>query len=156
MQKNTFHESLQQILRQDSRYHVDAYFFLKESLDYTMKMLDKPLDGSARHVSASELLEGIRAFTLESFGPMSFTVLKTWGIQRTEDIGNLVFNLVRQGILGKTESDRIEDFHGGYDFFEVFRKPYLPAHPERKPSVPKAKPGTQGSAARRNADGEQT
>ncbi len=156
MQKNTFHESLQQILRQDSRYPVDAYLFLKESLDFTMKMLDKPLDGMARHVSASELLEGIRAFTLETFGPMSLTVLNTWGLRCTEDIGNLVFNLVRQGILGKTDSDRIEDFQGGYDFHEAFRRPYLPADPERKPSRRAAKPGAPGSAAPRNANGDQT
>ncbi len=126
MQKITLPEALQEILRQDPRYTADGYLFIKEALDYTIKMLGKPTEGVARHVSAAELLEGIRAYALEEFGPMALTVLQTWGLQRTDDIGHAVFNLVRQGILGKTANDKIEDFAGGYDFLEVFRDPFLP------------------------------
>lgn len=129
MQKITLQEALRDILRQDSRYTADAYVFLKESLDHTIRMLDKPADGVARHVTASELLEGIREYALAEFGPMTMTVLNTWGLKTTEDIGNVVFNMVRQGILGKTEHDRFEDFAGGYVFTEVFRKPFLPVKP---------------------------
>ncbi len=156
MQKITFQEALQELLRQDPRYAPDAYIFLKEALDYTIKMLDKPSDGAGRHVSASELLEGIRAYTLETFGPMSVKVLHHWGIKCTEDFGNLVFNLVRQGILGKTDSDRIEDFAGGYDFFDVFSRPFLPAHPERKAHGPASSTATPESATPEHSKGEKS
>ncbi len=155
MQKITFFEAIQELQRQDPRYAADAYIFLREALDYTIKMLDKPSDGAARHVSASELLEGIRAYTLETFGPMSLRVLHHWGIQRTEDFGNLVFNLVRHGVLGKTESDRIEDFTGGYDFPDVFSQPFLPERSKRNRTGPASSAASSESARPRHSNDEQ-
>ena len=57
---------------------------------------------------------------------MALTVLNSWNIYRTEDFGNLVFNMVENGILGSTADDTREDFVDGYDFDDAFRKPFLP------------------------------
>jgi uncharacterized repeat protein (TIGR04138 family) len=54
-------------------------------------------------------------------------LLEEWGIRSCADLGELVFNLIDEGELRKTEKDRREDFAAGYDFFEAFRKPYLPS-----------------------------
>ena len=51
-------------------------------------------------------------------------MLNYWGVNQCVDFGHLVFNLVQQGVLGKTDEDRLEDFAGGYDFDEAFRKPF--------------------------------
>lgn len=110
----------------DQRYAPDAYFFVREGLDFTAKMLSKPQEGPGRHIKGKELLEGLRRFTLQEFGPMSLRVLNTWGIKRTDDFGEIVFNLVESGKLGKTDEDKREDFAGGYDFTEVFVKPFKP------------------------------
>jgi uncharacterized repeat protein (TIGR04138 family) len=131
MKKINFNEALSQILREDSRYDEQAYLFLRESLDFTMKMLAKPEGGKFRHVSGGELLEGIRQYALQEFGPMARTVLKHWGVERCEDFGEIVFNLVEKGILGKNDQDRKEDFAGGYDFDKAFCVPF---RPELKPS----------------------
>lgn len=37
------------------------------------------------------------------------------------------------GLLAKTENDTRADFAAGYDFFEAFRKPYLPASQQKAP-----------------------
>ena len=58
---------------------------------------------------------------------MALTVFSYWGIERCEDIGNMVFNLIGAGIFGKTEQDSIEDFKSVYDFRDAFVKPFLPA-----------------------------
>lgn len=118
-------ELLQNILDRDPRYSVEAYAFVRSGLDYTVRRLDKP-----RHVSGQELLDGIREFALSEFGPMTKTVLNGWGIQRTEDVGEIVFNMVETGLLGKTEKDSRADFANGYDFDEAFRKPFRPAEPQ--------------------------
>lgn len=115
-------ELLQGLLSRDPRYTDEAYAFVRAGLDYTVRRLDKP-----RHVSGRELLDGIREFALAEFGPMTKTVLNGWGIQRTEDVGEIVFNMVETGLLGKTEKDSRADFAGGYDFDDVFRKPFRPA-----------------------------
>jgi uncharacterized repeat protein (TIGR04138 family) len=119
-------DAIKTICSQDPRYDAEAYQFLREALEYTTKVLDKPRKGPAHHVSGQELSEGFRDLALKSFGPMALPVLHDWGITCTEDIGNLVFNLVEAGELGKTDEDKHEDFANGYDFVTAFEKPYLP------------------------------
>jgi len=110
---------LEALVQRDPRYTIEAYLFLREALDYTVRLLDKP-----RHVSGQELLEGIRKYALAEFGPLTRRVLSEWGIHACIDFGNLVFNLVDEGLLGKTEQDSIEDFTPGYDFEEAFVAPF--------------------------------
>ncbi len=117
---------MEQILREDSRYDVLAYHFVREALDHTLKLLSKPTEGEGRHVSGQELLEGVRDYAIGEYGPLAKTVLDRWGVRRCEDFGEIVFNLVEKGILGKTDRDSRDDFAGGYDFDEAFRKPFQP------------------------------
>jgi len=127
---------IRQICAKDKRYHPGAYFFMMEALDYTARTLEKHTkEGVERHVTGAELLEGIRAFTVQQFGPMSLTVLGAWGVKKTRDFGALVFNLVEAGKPRKTDADRIEDFDDVYDFHEAFAKPFLPKNEARTRSA---------------------
>lgn len=126
MKRPDFTQALAQILERDSRYAPEAYQFVSEALDYTVRLLKKTTSGPGRHVTAAELLEGIRQYALAQFGPMAITVFDHWGIHRCEDFGEIVFNMVEAGILGKTDEDKKEDFAHGYDFEKVFREPFLP------------------------------
>ena len=128
MKKVSFQETVERITKEFPRYDGQVYYFLREALDFTIKMFDKPVDGPARHVSGSELLDGIRKYALQEFGPITKTVLNRWGIQTCEDFGEIVFIMVEKGVLGKTDEDRKEDFSGGYDFDTAFKKPFLPTH----------------------------
>ena len=127
MQEVTFEEKLEQILAKDPRYKRDAYLFLREALDYTQKLVGKENSGKVRHVTGQELLDGIRQFALEQFGPMTLTVFEEWGVRNCSDFGELVFNMLEIGLLAKTEKDSRADFQGGYDFEDAFRKPFLPS-----------------------------
>lgn len=131
MQAVEFEAVLERIVTADPRYHREAYLFLRESLSFTQKLSAKHRESVRdlsveNHVSGQQLLEGIRQFALEQFGPMTKSVLNEWGINTCEDFGEIVFNLVEHDLLRKTEQDSRADFKGGYDFFEAFRKPYLP------------------------------
>ncbi|MFM1768712.1 MAG: hypothetical protein RJA22_1241 [Verrucomicrobiota bacterium] len=138
MQTANFDESLESILAKDPRYPREAYLFLREALDHTTKhVVRQGREGARkenRHVSGQELLEGIRLFALEQFGPMTLTVLHEWGIRRCEDFGEIVFNMVEANLLGKTEKDSRDDFKGGYDFEEAFRDPFLPRRAKPSPT----------------------
>lgn len=108
-----------EICEQDTRYHMDAYEFVLDALTYTQKKFRR-----SKHVTGRELLEGIKVLLMERFGPMTLTVLRHWGVQSTEDFGNIVFNLVDRKVLSKTEEDNIESFRNVYDFDKVFNKGY--------------------------------
>jgi len=127
MKRISFNEALFQILKEDGRYHAEAYLFMREALDFASKILKKPAKGPQKHVTAAELLEGIRQYALREYGPMTMTVLDYWGVHNCADFGQVVFNLVNKNILRKTESDSIHDFNNGYDFETAFRGPYHPA-----------------------------
>lgn len=129
MQKIGFAEALDSIVANDARYQRDAYIFLRDALDFTTKQQKKMKGASVRHVAGPELLEGVRQYALKEFGPMVMTVFSYWGLKSTEDIGNMVFNLIGAGIFGKTEDDSIADFKNVYDFNEVFVKPFAPEKP---------------------------
>jgi len=119
MNKTDHAAAMREILREDSRFAPEAYRFVQEALHFTMRALPE-----RRHVSGAELLEGIRKFALQEFGPMAKTVLNSWGVAKCEDFGAIVFNMVNKAILRKRDEDSIEDFAGGYDFDTAFRKPF--------------------------------
>ena len=74
-----------------------------------------------RHLSGVELAWACRDFALEQFGMLANSVLTHWGIQATEDFGQIVFMLIDVGLLARQPSDRLEDFERVYDFAEVFK-----------------------------------
>lgn len=115
----TFLEKIEKVMEAHREYKFEAYSFVMAALHHTVSKLDK-----ARHVSGKELLEGIRDYTLEQFGPMARTVLDYWGIRKTEDFGKIVFALVDVGILRKQPEDKIEDFKDVYDFRRAFDAGY--------------------------------
>ncbi len=118
MRKEALH-NIEEIAGKDRRYKAEAYAFLFAALSYTQSKLNKP-----RHVTGRELLDGIRELALERYGKMAKTVFEHWGVTKTDDFGEIVFNLVEAGLLGKTEEDKKEDFKDVYDFEDVFEKGY--------------------------------
>ena len=129
MNKQEFPEVLKAIQQTDERYKEGAYWFVRYALDHTIKNLKEGSPSRPKknnHVSGKQLLNGIRNFAIDQYGPMAKTLLDSWRIQQCEDLGEIVFNLVEHGILGKTDEDSRDDFAGGYDFHEAFVDPFLP------------------------------
>jgi len=133
MQPVNFEEAVEIICSNDSRFQYDAYFFIREALDHTQRIVTKNKE-KVRHVSGQELLNGIREYATNQYGPMAQTVLEEWGVKTCEDFGELVFIMVEHSILAKTEKDSREDFKTGYDFYDAFCKPFLPLQKVRKVS----------------------
>lgn len=149
MQEVNFDEVLDGILYKDGRYHRDAYLFVRDAFDYTQKTViksalptasegppERTADGR-QHVTGQQLLEGIRVCALDRFGPMAMTVFEEWGVRASEDFGEIVFNFVESSLFSKTKKDSRDHFRGGYDFFEAFRRPFLPSRPRTAPGQEK-------------------
>ena len=133
-----FNEIVALICKEDSRYDKKSYSFLREGLDFAVKELKKR-DGErskkSLHVSGAELLQGLRTYALDQYGPLAITVLNSWGITRCSDFGEMVFNLIEYNVFSKTENDKREDFAEIYTFEDAFVKPFLPKNPRRDRSV---------------------
>jgi len=111
--------TLMKLISRDKRYDPESYSFVMSALDFTRKTLKRK-----GHVTGQELLEGIRGYALEEFGPMARTVLKHWGITTTNDFGEIVFNMLDTGLLGKSDQDSKDDFNNRFDFKAIFDESY--------------------------------
>jgi uncharacterized repeat protein (TIGR04138 family) len=123
------HPKIDELVRRDPRYPYEAYEFLFAALAHTQAMLERtpPSEGvleQEHHVSGRELLEGVRDLALREFGLMARTVFRMWGINRTDDFGELVFNLVETGLMSKTTEDQRQDFHDVYDLDKALVQDY--------------------------------
>lgn len=101
------------------RYQEAAYLFVLSALNFVLERLAEP-----RHITGRELAEGVRDLALERFGPMARTVLEHWGIERTADVGEIVFALVEAGVLIKQDEDTRDDFVDVFDFEDAFERHY--------------------------------
>jgi uncharacterized repeat protein (TIGR04138 family) len=134
MQDIKFHEVVEVICKEDTRYDRRAYGFVRAGLDFTVGEIRKKIPLKtikaggpvSRHISAPQLLEGMRAFTLDQFGPLSKTVLNEWGVKRCCDFGEIVYNLIEHGIFSKTPEDNRGDFTEVFSFENAFEKPFWP------------------------------
>lgn len=126
--RRDFNVIIKAIQEDDSRYSSGAYYFLREALDYTIKdSVNSDTDSKiSKHITGQELLEGIKHYALERYGPMAFDLFKSWGVINCKDFGNIVFNLVDCQVLGKNERDSPKDFEKGYNFKNAFQDPFLP------------------------------
>ena len=111
-------DSFSDIVAKDHRYNARAYALLMDVINYLSEELE------TKHMDAGFILDEFRERTLDQYGPLSYTVLTEWGVERCEDIGEMMFNLVESKRVNKDDSDSPEAFVGRYDFEEAFKGPY--------------------------------
>lgn len=126
-----FEEAIRHLCQKDKRYTPQAYQLVRLSLDLAQKNVHGEIKKGKvqvnRHVTGPQLLEGFRQHVIETYGPMSYTLLHNWGIKKSVDVGHIVFNIIETGMFGRSEEDRIEDFENVFDFKEAFLRPFEPS-----------------------------
>jgi len=119
-------QAIAKLREQDSRFAPAAYHFIRRALDHSLRKLKREDADRPAHVTGKELLEGFRDLALAEFGPLAKTVLEDWGITKCAEVGEIVFQLVTLGVLGKNENDKIDDFEELWSFAEAFDIPFQP------------------------------
>jgi len=123
---------LEEVVQRDPRFAYEAYEFVFAALEHAQKMLGRQPDEEeaedTHHVSGPELLAGVRDLALREFGLMARTVLRHWGINKTADFGEIVFNLIEANLMSKTDRDERGDFVDVFDLDEALLRGYhIPA-----------------------------
>ncbi len=120
----TFEEAVRKSIALDPRFPPAAYDFVRDGLQVAVK---KYRGGDEmKHVTGQELLEGIKDYALDEYGPLALTILEQWGITKGLHVGNVVYNLIEVGYFGRSEGDSLDDFDNGFSFQEAFTAPFLP------------------------------
>jgi uncharacterized repeat protein (TIGR04138 family) len=105
-----------EVADRDARYTKEAFWFVRDGVHQAVRSRA----GGSGHVTAHELLETLRILALERYGTNAREQLRSWGVTRCEDFGEIVFALIDNGVFGKRPEDRKEDFENGYDFETAF------------------------------------
>ncbi|HAH19844.1 MAG: hypothetical protein A2Y00_11000 [Omnitrophica WOR_2 bacterium GWF2_43_52] len=122
-----FSRIVEEMYAKDNRYKPDGYEFVIEALHFSQKKLKK-----TGHLTGRELAQGARDLALDHYGPMAKAVLTHWGIHKTIDIGNIVYNMISAKLLSKTDGDSLEDFNDVYDFETSFKDAFIKSPSETK------------------------
>jgi uncharacterized repeat protein (TIGR04138 family) len=117
-------ETILNLVREDPRYDYYAYEFLCDAVTYTQERLGRVPDENDSpttnyHVSGAELARGACELAIQEFGMMAPVVFRQWGIQTTDDIGAIVFHLIRAERLSQSDEDDPSDFHDLFDLERV-------------------------------------
>lgn len=133
MENLDFAKVVARVVAEDPKFDKDAYFFVREALDFTVSQLGRNREVKSSHVTGQQLLEGIRLYAIKQFGPMVVTVFEYWGVRSCRDFGLIVYALIKAGVFRKSDTDSMKDFENGYSFESAFLDPYRPT------SLPKAR-----------------
>ncbi len=101
----------------DTRYKLEAYGYVLRGLNFYHTK-----SGEKRHFTGQELAKGLIEFAHKQFGLLTHAVLQNWGIQTTDDLGYIVYNLIDIHLIRKQESDSLEDFFNVFDIKEYLDK----------------------------------
>jgi uncharacterized repeat protein (TIGR04138 family) len=110
-----FYSTVEKIVKKDKRYGFDAYEFVMHGLRYAQKKFKKK-----GHVTGQELSVAIKDYAIKQFGFLAKTVLEHWGIRKTDDFGEIVYVMIRVGLMKKNDGDSKDDFKDVYSFDEAF------------------------------------
>ena len=145
----SFWDAVDRIRAEDPRYRREAYGFVMAALGHTVQSLprERLADPDRRHLSGQELLSGAVALARREFGLLASTVFREWGLHASSDLGEVVFQLVKEGQLSARQEDRREDFANGPELMHALSEGLdlevpTPRQP-RPPDTPRgADPGT--------------
>jgi uncharacterized repeat protein (TIGR04138 family) len=126
-------QAVLEVVRELEVYPLEAYEFVNQGQSFTVEKLHGKAapqgalitgEPVSRHVSGQQLCEGLRDLALQKWGMMARTVLDRWNITSTFDFGRIVFGMIDNGIMSKTDDDCIDDFRSVYDFKTAFERDY--------------------------------
>ncbi|MCX7704065.1 MAG: hypothetical protein N2234_08240 [Planctomycetota bacterium] len=108
-------------LMSKARYSPQIYGLVLAAVEEAIES-----SGIRRHISGRELLDSLVTLIVRKHGLLGGFLLKRWGVFSSEDIGEVVFDLVDAKLLKKRDEDSKKDFEG-YDVFgEIERRALMP------------------------------
>ena len=95
------------------QYAPEAYSFVDNAIKYAVKKLE-----NKRHLTAYEVLLACRETALKEYGFLSEDVLRSWGIKKASDIGEIVYQMIQNNVLSASKDDKKSDFEIQFELFE--------------------------------------
>ncbi len=127
-QESAFHDAVDALRARRPRYAREAYAFVVAALNETVRGLpaERFEVPERRHLSGRELTEGVVRLARAEFGSLAPVVFREWGVRATEDLGEIVFELVEVRQLSARAEDTRADFTGQLELLAALGEPAPP------------------------------
>ncbi len=118
-------EEIEKIAVDDGRFNPKALFFVHDGLGKVIREFkEAEAEDSPHHISGQDLARGLAQLAAQKWGRLARVVLTHWGVNKTRDLGEIVFLMIKNEWMTAQETDSIDDFDNVYDFEEVFEKQF--------------------------------
>ncbi len=122
-------EEIEKIAVDDGRFDPKALFFVHDGLGKVIREFKDAADeadaeDSLHHISGQDLARGLAKLAAQKWGRLARVVLTHWGVNKTRDLGEIVFLMIKNEWMTAQETDSIDDFDNVYDFEEIFEKQF--------------------------------
>lgn len=117
------YERLRPILKRDARYPAGAYEVVLDTISFIRNY--KALKGQKMgHIYGQDLCKYMIKFLVHGFGLMANQVAEDCGFKQSEDVGNVVYNMIEVGLLNKSEEDKKSHFYALFDVPEAINREF--------------------------------
>ena len=84
------------------------------------------------HITGQELCRVAVQYAVALYGMMARVTLERLGLKTTEDIGNVVYNMISVGLMAKSPDDSIDDFNDVFDLGEELDNAFKFSYTKRR------------------------
>ena len=92
-------------------YTIESYQFVSNAVSATIAKL-----AAHRHISAAELLVGIRDHAHEQYGAVAPLVMDKLGLRTARNVGEVVYLLISVNLISASPEDSPEDFNVAFSW----------------------------------------
>lgn len=120
-------DAIEKIAADDGRFSPKALFFVHDGLGKVIEKIKdagEEAEDSPHHISGQDLARGLAQLAAQRWGRLARVVLTHWGVNKTRDLGEIVYLMIKNEWMTAQETDTVEDFDNVYDFEEVFEKKF--------------------------------
>jgi uncharacterized repeat protein (TIGR04138 family) len=97
-------EGIHQIVQKQGKYPAAAYVMIYNTLHWLQEK------GQEGHIAGPDLARAVFFYTIDTCGFLAKTVWQQLKLERSEDIGEMVYHLVDANLIGKVPTDNQSDF----------------------------------------------
>lgn len=116
------------LLARDPRFSIHAYRFVMHALrlaaikhygKVATPASAKPEKQVTEHVTGQQLCHAAGELASQEYGFLAYRVLKQWGIEKTSDIGDIVYHMIEEKHMQRSPEDNRADFDDVFDMKQV-------------------------------------
>jgi uncharacterized repeat protein (TIGR04138 family) len=103
-------------------YPVDAVMFVHDAMGAVLRGAGQPASDRRNHVTAADVCRAVREYAGWYFNDReeALDLLAEWNLRSSDDVGRVVYGMVKAGLMATSPQESPDDFHGVFTLDNLF------------------------------------